>query len=107
MWFGQKHVHVKLRSAFGRAIIMNPPRGQMCSAFGSIAKREAPDAAVPLSQLFHVPNSCLYAWSLAFCDIQHVGQLIANLARRFPREFDRHQQPVLFEADYCGRATIE
>ena len=35
--YGQNSVHVKLPSGFGRAIIMLPPRGQMWSAFGSIA----------------------------------------------------------------------
>ena len=35
---GQNSVQVKLPSGFGSAIIMLPPRGQMCSAFGSIAK---------------------------------------------------------------------
>ena len=35
--FGQNSVHVNERSGFGRAIIIDVPRGQMCSAPGSSA----------------------------------------------------------------------
>ena len=31
-WNGQKIVQVKVRSALGSAIIIEPPRGQMCRA---------------------------------------------------------------------------
>ena len=35
----RKRVQVKVRSRLGRAMSMNVPRGQMCSAFACMAKR--------------------------------------------------------------------